>query len=277
MSAGQLWRFYNEINIGDTVVTYDPNSRAYYLGTVKSNYKYSDKHEYHHFRDVEWEEGPHYRDELSTSSKNTLGAIMTIFLIPNEVKEELERAHPGYVSIEDLKDSQRLYEEYQKEEEDRLREDIISRSNEFIKDLIAELSSDDVEKLVAGILAAMGYKCRLTPQGRDLGSDILASPDGLGMLEPRIKVEVKHKIISKSKVSAPDIRNFLGGLRGIEKGIYVSTTGFAQEAKYEAERANYPITLIDFDFLVDLLTEYYERLESNLKALVPLKRIYWPL
>lgn len=40
--------------------------------------------------------------------------------------------------------------------------------------------------LVAGILRAMGYKARVSPLGPDGGHDIFASPDGLGVEEPRI-------------------------------------------------------------------------------------------
>jgi restriction system protein len=85
-----------------------------------------------------------------------------------------------------------------------------------------------------------------------LGKDIIASPDGLGLLEPRIIVQVKHKT---SAVGAPDLRSFIGGLRGGHKGIYVSTGGFTKEARYEAERANVPLTLVNLDDLVELITQ----------------------
>jgi restriction system protein len=128
---------------------------------------------------------------------------------------------------------------------------------------------------VGGILRAMGYKIRFTSRGSDLGSDILASPDGLGLEEPRIKVEVKKRTIEK--IGAPDIRNFIGGLRGVEKGIFVTTSGFSKEARYEAERANFALTLIDSDLLVELIVENYESLTPETKALIPLRKIYWPV
>ncbi len=122
----------------------------------------------------------------------------------------------------------------------------------------------------------MGYKTRMTAKsGGDLGSDIIASPDELFLEQPLIKVEVKKR--TKDKISAPDIRNFIGGMRGHHKGIYVTTTGFSKEAIYEAERANFAITLIDSDWLVELLISNYDNLEPEIKALVPLKKIYWPV
>ena len=273
----QVWHFYKIFKPGDFVVTYDPSERAYYVGTIKSPYHHSTTYIFHHFRNVEWEIGPYFRDELTPESKNVLGSIRTIFEIPQQVFEDLETAHPAYTPEEDFDEMIEMHEQFQKEEEERIAKEIVSKSTDFIEDQILKLDWEEVEVLVAGILRAMGYKTRMTGKGSDLGSDIIASPDGLEMVEPIIKVEVKHKVKSKEKVGAPDIRNFVGGLRNSTKGIYVSTTGFSKEAQYEAERANFHITLMDLDLLVELLVENYESLNPEIKALVPLKRIYWPV
>jgi restriction system protein len=57
---------------------------------------------------------------------------------------------------------------------------------------------------------------------------------------------------------------------------FVSTGGFTKEAKYEAERASIPLTLLDIDNLDETLIEYYEQLDLETRTLVPLTRIYWP-
>lgn len=64
-----------------------------------------------------------------------------------------------------------------------------------------------MEQLVAAILRAMGYKARVTPKGPDRGVDVIASPDGLGLEEPRIKAEVKHR--PKTPIGSQLIRSFL--------------------------------------------------------------------
>ncbi|MCM2266461.1 MAG: restriction endonuclease, partial [Elusimicrobiales bacterium] len=145
---------------------------------------------------------------------------------------------------------------------------------EFIKDRILELDWEDAQELVAGILRAMGYKTRVSPKGPDLGKDIVASPDGLGLEQPRIRVEVKHR--PRQQIGAPDIRSFIGALRAGDKGLYVSTGGFSTEARYEAERATIPITLVDLNELVKLLIQHYESSDLSTRALVPLVRMYWP-
>ena len=65
-----------------------------------------------------------------------------------------------------------------------------------------------LQDLVAGILRAMGYETRVSGPGADRGVDIFASPDGLGLQEPRIFVEVKHRV--KSAMGSQEVRSFLG-------------------------------------------------------------------
>lgn len=268
--VGQIWRFFREFQIGDQVVTYDSSTRQYYLGTVTSGYQYRTDYEYHHVREVKWASGRTSRDLLSADTRNTLGAISTIFLLPPPVWEELSQHLAGGPQEEPA------VERREEENLSELKEDIINRSREFIKDIISRLSWQDTELLVAGLLKAMGYRTRMTVRGGgDLGSDIMASPDELGLEEPRIRVEVKKR--SSNKIGADEIRNFIGGMRGHHKGIFVTTSGFSKEALYEAERANFAITLIDSNWLVDLLVAYYEALEPEIKTLVPLRKIYWPV
>jgi restriction system protein len=152
--------------------------------------------------------------------------------------------------------------------------DVQSRAKEFIKDKIVDLDWEEMQQLMAGLLRAMGYKTRISPQGSDRGKDIVASPDGLGLEQPRIVVEVKHR--STQSMGSQDIRGFLGGRHKDDRGLYVSTGGFSKDAKYEADRASIPLTLIDIDDLVELVVEYYERLDLATRTLLPLTKVYWP-
>ena len=262
------------------MVTYYPDARVYSYVTIQSEYKFSKSYEYHHYRKVEWHDGGIDRDDLRPESKNLLGSIMTLFEIPQNVWRDIEEAHPGFLSeeeYEEIEEMNRMHEQFQKEEEDSIRQDMVARSNVFVEDALVQLDWESMEVLVTGIFSAMGYKARRRPKNNQLGSDISVSPDGLGMVEPVFRIEVKHKNKSKEKVGAPDIRNFESSLRNNVRGIYVSTTGFTLEARYEADRATSQITLIDLEHLVELLLENYEELQPEIKTLVPLKKIYWPL
>ena len=150
---------------------------------------------------------------------------------------------------------------------------MLSKAHEFIKDKILQLDWEEMQELVAGILRAMGYKTIVSSKGADRGKDIQASPDGLGLEEPRIKVEVKHR---SGQMGSQEIRSFTGGLRGTDRGLYVSTGGFSKDAKYEAERSSIPMMAVDSDMLVQLIIQYYDHFDSETKTLLPLTKIYWP-
>jgi len=162
----------------------------------------------------------------------------------------------------------------EKEKLEQLKEDTIGRAHELIKDKILELDDAELELLVAAVLRAMGYKARVTPKGPDRGVDVIASPDGLGLEEPRIKAEVKHR--PKTPMGSQQVRGFLGGLRQGDRPLYVSTGGFSKDAGYEADRSNIPITLLGLDDLASLVVAHYENFDADGKVLIPLTRLYWP-
>ena len=266
ITAGQIIRFRFNFKEGDYVITYDPEERIYLIGEILSDYEYNTKlGEYFHIRNVKWL-GKVPRDKLSTTSKNTLGAISTIFQLSNEAKDEI---------INLLKGKKEIIEDLESEEAelDTIKEDMIAKAHEFIKDKILGLNWEEMQELVGGVLRGMGYKTTISPKGSDRGRDIQASPDGLGLEEPRIIVEVKHRA---GQMDRKEITSFTGGLRQGHKGLYISTGGFSKDAKYEAERSNIPITLIDLDMLVKLIIQYYDNFDIETKTLIPLIKIYWP-
>lgn len=197
-------------------------------------------------------------------ARNYLGAIMSLFEVVGNTRDELLSK-----TVERLVD-----EEAQETTEDEINAAVVENAHEFIKDKILKLNWEEMQELVAGILRGMGYKTRIAARGPDRGCDVFASPDGLGLEEPRIKVEVKHR---NGSMGADMVRSFTGGLRTGDKGLYVSTGGFSKEAKYEADRSSIPLTLIDSDELVRLIVQYYDNFDTDTKALIPLKKIYWPV
>ena len=268
MSLGQISRFRFDIKKGDMVLTYNPEFRHYLVGEVISDYQYvkDSPGNYNHILKTKWI-GKVQRDSLSVATKNTVGAIMTLFLLNDSAKNEFQNLLSGKkpVSKEDVDDTL--------SEMDEIRKDIIEKGFEFIKDTILKLDWEEMEELVAGVLRAMGYKTRISPTGPDRGADVIASPDGLGLEQPRIRAEVKHK---SGSIGAPELRSFLGGLRQDDRGLYVSTGGFTKEARYEAERSTIPVTLIDIDELAELLIKNYDNADPETKALIPLIKLYWP-
>ena len=269
LDLGMLHRFRFDMKTGDKVLTYNPEFRHYLIGEITSDYEYKPDSpgDFNHIRKVSWK-GKISRDDLSVQTRNTVGAIMTLFLLNDAAANEFKMLLSGKKvvipdKVEPEKDT----------ELDELRKETIEKSLEFLKDRIQKLDWEDMQELVAGILRAMGYKTSVASPGPDRGRDIIASPDGLGLEQPRIRVEVKHR---NETVGAPLLRSFLGGLRQSDRGLYVSTGGFTKEARYEAERATIPVTLVDIDDLAQLLIKNYDTADTETKALVPLVKIYWP-
>lgn len=269
--ASMLWKFRWVMQPGDRLVTYDPEKREYLLGRITGDYQYQPGvlPDYNHLRTVQWE-GRVSRDDLGPAARNTLGSTLTLFEPGEDVLQEIDDVRSGRTEHEEeAKQGQETEEEWQV-----IRRDVIDRAHEFIKDRILSLDPDEMESLVAALLRAMGYKARVTPKGPDRGRDILASPDGLGFQPPRIIAEVKHR--PREAMGAPQLRAFIGGLRQGDHGLYVSTGGYTREARYEADRASVPVTLVDLDELASLVVEHYEGFDSDGRSLIPLLRVYWP-
>ena len=277
--AGQVRRFLREVTVGDYAVTYDPRQRLYHIGIIRSDAEIKTRlvngearPEY--VRRVDWQ-NQITRDALSPAAQQTLTALMTLFRVNDAASRELRGgehspAQPDEAvatllpsAASEMDDAETTYTltEY------------VEKSEQFIEDQIARLDWSQLQELAAGILRAMGYRTRVSEPGPDRGVDIFASPDGLGLAEPRIFVEVKHRA---GAIGAPDLRAFLGGRHPGDRCVYISTGGFTREARYEADRSAIPVALVAMPELRALLVDFYEALDLETRDLVPLRRIYWP-
>lgn len=267
--ASQLWRFRTELKVGDEVITYDAGTRRYYVGIVSSEARYEpgEIEELTLQRAVEWQTEQVSRDDLSDDARNRLGSTLTLFKIPDRTADELRRLAEGRI-LESTTTSD------QQDEEPDAFEGVAEEATLRIADRISTLDWYSMQRLVAAVLRAMGYRTEISPIGPDRGKDVFASPDGFGFEQPRIAVEVKHR--RGEKMDAPAIRSFVGGRHKDDRGLFVSTGGFTREAYYEAERSNIPLKLMTLDDLARAVVDNYERFDSEGRALVPLTRMYWP-
>lgn len=265
-AVGQIYRFAHDMEQGSTVVMYDPATRLYHIGTIAGPCKpATDIEEATFTRAVKWKQTAQ-RDALTTSSKNSLGGIQTIFSISDEVVADLKSASKSETSSQPD-------ETEDDAADDDARAATYDNGIELIKDRVNQVGWEDMERLVAGLLKAMGYCARVTPKGPDGGRDVVASPDALGLESPRIVAEVKHR---KGAMGAPTVRSFIGGLRAGDRGLYVSTGGFTKKARYEADRATIPIRLLDLDSFVRHYVEVYDKADEETRSILPLTRIWWP-
>lgn len=266
--SGIIDAFVNIMKKGDFVITYDKSSRNYYVGEITSDYYYEPKldKDYPNYRKVIWNNKVISRDDLSSSSKNSLGGTLTVFHVSHDAEVEFFNILKSKKDI--IKNEQEIAEEVELQSNE-----LWENSTETLKDRILNLSADDMEELVKEILNAMGYIARRTKKGADRGVDVFASKDGMGLEEPRIFAEVKHR---KGQMGAPEIRAFIGGRQMGDRCIYISTGGFTKEAKYEAERSKTPLFLVDLDVLAELISLHYDNFRAEGKVLLPLRKVYLP-
>jgi restriction system protein len=143
-----------------------------------------------------------------------------------------------------------------------------------IKNYVDKMAPYDFQDLVAALVSAMGYHVRwIAPPGPDQGIDIVAGLDQLGLSDPRLKVQVKHRT-AVSSVS--DVREFLSVLGQRDVGIFVSTGGFTKDAQelartHETRR----LTLVDLEEFLDLWTSNYSKIDETKRGLLPLKAVYY--
>ena len=273
--SSQVIRFHRHMEIGDAVATYNSEERLYHVGVIRSNARYCEPSEkYPDFpgfvRDVDWQYSAS-RDTLSQGTRNSLGSALTVFRPSFEASTELRKKCLGDAQVSQ---NVNIAPETANPEASLFLEDFTAEAEEAISDRIANLTWQQLQELVAGILRAMGYRTKVSDPGPDRGVDVFASPDGLGLQEPRIFVQVKHR---RGSASATEIRSFLGGRSAGDRCLYVSTGGYTREAHYEAERSTIPLNLIAMPDLIQLLSTHYEELDSETRALVPMKRIYVPI
>jgi restriction system protein len=89
--------------------------------------------------------------------------------------------------------------------------DIEQEARDEIRDyIIRKAKGHKLSRIVASILRAKGYTTHESPEGPDMGVDILASPGTLGFGQPKICVQVKS-------TSSPTDRMVLDQLVGVMK------------------------------------------------------------
>jgi restriction system protein len=138
----------------------------------------------------------------------------------------------------------------------------IQPHKEELLSILQALPPDGFERLCQRLLRVSGFsKVVVTGKSGDGGID------GEGILE--INPLVSLKVIFQAKrykgaVSASQIRDFRGAMQGrAEKGIFITTGRFTQEAKNEALREGAPpIELVD----ANKLTVLFEQRKLGLKS-----------
>lgn len=260
--CGQIFRFINEIQIGDYVVFPSKYNRKINIGQITGEAIYdSNGGNYPRRRTVKWLKTEISRTTFSQGALFEIGSAMTIFSVKNYADEFLT-ALVGKPTVNDTDDE---------DEEISLQADsIVETTQDFIlKQLRTKMKGYPLEDMVANLLKAMGYKVTQSPQGGDRGIDIICYKDEL---PPRIVVQVKSY---DNDVVEKDVQALKGAMHDSDYGLFVTLTDYKDNAK-DYLKQHTEIRGITGIELADLLMQYYEKLDDKYRAVIPMKHVYIP-
>lgn len=267
--AAQLWSFIDRIQNGELVVLPLKKRSAIAVGKVNGEYQYNPNlpDGARHTRKVKW-----LRDDIPRSAFDqdllySFGAYLTVGQVRREMAEERIRA---VLEGKKVQEAIPLTEE----EVGEVPPDLEGFAQDQIMTYIGrKFKGHELSRLVTSVLEAQGYKTKMSPPGADGGVDIIAGRGAMGFDTPKLCIQVKS---SDSPVDVKVLRELQGVMKnfGAEQGLLVSWGGFKKTVTIEAGRLFFEIRLWDSGDLVEVLLENYEHLPDELKAELPLKRIW---
>lgn len=263
IAIGQIWRLISEIQKGDIVVLPLKTQSAIAIGKVVDNYEYKVLAEnVKHIRRVKWLKTLP-RTAFDQDLLYSMGSLMTVCRI------ERNNAEQRVIGLLKGKGPPQIAKEGEVEEID---------VEEYVKDRIIKyigrkFKGHGLARLVDAILKAQAYATEVSPPGPDGGVDILASAGPLGFDHPRICVQVKS---SSSPVDVRILRELRGVMSKVkaEQGLLVAWGGFNNKVLQEARDEFFAIRLWDSGDLLEAIFKYYDKFSDELKAELPLKRIW---
>ena len=265
--VGQIWTFMSRIKKGDLVAIPLKKRAVIAIGKVEDDwYEYKEITEnVKHIRRVRWIKNIP-RTAFDQDLLYSFGAFMTVCEIKrNEaekrVKELLQKEDYQVEIVKPVEHAEGAIdiEQYARDE--------------IVKFIGRKFKGHDLARLVQAVLNAQGYTTLKSDPGPDGGVDILAGAGPLGFDNPKICIQVKS---SASPVDVKVLRELQGVMSKVraEQGLLVSWGGFNNKAIQEARDAFFSIRLWDSGDLIEALLKYYEHFDDELKAELPLKRIW---
>jgi restriction system protein len=264
--VGQIFSFLRKAKIGDAVVVPLKTTRKIAVGEVKSDYEFRDDLgvDIQHTRRVRWKKTDVPRTSFDQDLLYSFGAYMTF--CQARAKNAQERVLDIVLGKKPVAPTKGLEVEILRDIED----EAFNQISDFIS---TKFKGHELATLVAAILEAQGFMTAQSPPGSDGGVDIAASRGPLGLSEPRICVQVKS---SESAVGVDVYRQLKGTMSSINAthGLLVSWGGFKSTVEKEARKDAFQIRLWRPQQLIEHLLENYEKIDPEIKAKIPLRKIW---
>lgn len=276
-AAGQVRAFAHRIQVGDLIILPLKSAAALAVGRVNGPYKFCPKgpEGAKHQRGVEWLVKDLARTAVDQDLLYSLGAALTVCQIQRHHAEDRFKALlAGRAWKAPVESSGSINETA---DVDSLDDGVMDLEQVAYDRMAARLQAKfcghELARLIDGILKAEGFTTFRSPPGADGGVDILAGMGSLGFGSPRIAVQVKS---GDTPADVGVLRGLQGSMQtfGGEQGLLVSWGGFKHTTLKEAATHHFRLRLWDSQEIITNLLRVYDRLDEDLKADLPLKRIW---
>jgi restriction system protein len=271
--VSQIWPFAHEMKLGDIIIVPLKSQPAIQIGEIDGEYQFNadGPDPYYHWRSVKWIGEAIPRANFGQDLLYSFGAFMTIFRVQrNNAEERIAAMRANGWKAESIKAVTKLKGEDNEEE----KSDLEALAHDQIAQLIsAKFKGHALTRLIEAILKAQGYATYISPEGADGGADILAGAGPLGFGSPRLCVEVKSVDMP---VDRPAVDKLLGAVTkfGAQEGLFVSWSGFKSNVHKELAPSFFRMRLWSQKEILEALFANYDRLDDDIKAELPLKRVW---
>jgi restriction system protein len=279
--VSQVWPFAADMAIGDLVITPLKAQRKIQVGEITGGYEFMPQgpNPYYHSRKVSWIGESIPRSNFGKDLLNSFGAFLTICRIEKNNAEQRIKAmrlnnwQPETITaIVTPSTGTQTPDNSNVVDTDTI--DLEEAGLDQIARVIeAKFKQHAFTRLIEGILKAQGYTTYRSPEGADGGADILAGSGPFGFGSPRLCVEVKSEA---NPIDRPSVDKLMGAVTkfGAQEGLFVSWSGFKPNVQKELAASFFRVRLWSQTEILDALFEVYDRLDEELKAELPLKRIW---
>lgn len=274
--VGQVWAFRSRIQEGDLVLLPDSARAVLAIGKVVGPYEFRPDlpDDLRHARRVEWIKPDIPRAAFEQDLLHSFGSLLTVSQVKRNNAEERIRA---IVEGRQPKPQQPYLpagEDADVPQAEQAPLNLEEYSRDQIQGFISRrFRGHGLSRLVTAILNAQGYKTEMSPPGPDAGVDIIAGQGTMGFDPPRLVVQVKSGDAPLDVTTLRELQGVMSGF-GAQQGLLVSWGGFRSSVPREARRLFFQIRLWDARDVVDALMDNYDRLPDDLRAELPLKRIW---
>ena len=285
--ASQLWRLREQVQVGDLVVMPLKRIPQIAFGTVRKSYWYNqdDDPNWAHTVSVDWKRRDVPRTAVNQDLLHSLGSALTICAITrNDGRRRLHGLlatgiDPGArIAWAPSGQGDGAAEATQADqgEEESTASDIDREQVEQERIRIhieAKFKGHKLSELVAELLRAEGFTVDVATPGPDGGIDAFAGQGPLGLDNPRVVVQVKS---SPSPVDVRVVRELDGVLsrQNADQGLLVAWGGVNLPARKEMRSQFFRVRVWSAVDVIDAVLRNYDKLEKELQAELPLKRIW---